>query len=210
MERLIRDLLDSSRLDFDGVRLDFSEVDLSALVARILDGMRYDLEEHAIGVRIEPLPTVSCDEWAMTRVLGNLVGNAIQYRHPDRASRIWVASRSEDDRYVITVRDNGIGIPEKDRPKLFQRFVRGSNTGGISGTGLGLHITREIMLGHGGDAWVESVEGEGTTFHLALPFEPVQPPHSAVSDMEGPEAPDDEEDVEAPCPVDAVSRVTAD
>ncbi len=184
MERLIRDLLDSSRLDFDGVRLDFSDVDLGILVARILDGMRYELEEHDVGIRVEPLPTVRCDEWALTRVLGNLLGNAVQYRHPDRPPRVWVSAVEDVDRHVIVVRDNGIGIPEKDLAKLFQRFVRGSNTGGISGTGLGLHITKEIMLGHGGDAWVESVEGEGTAFHLALPHAPVQPPHSSVSDVD--------------------------
>ena len=66
---------------------------------------------------------------------------------------------------------------------MFQRFERGTNTGGVSGTGLGLHIVKEVVLGHGGGVWVESEQGTGTTFFLAIPKEPVQPPHSTVSDI---------------------------
>ena len=91
----------------------------------------------------------------------------------------------EDDRNVLVVEDNGIGSPEPDLPRLLRRFERGSNTRGISGTGLGLHIVREVALGHGGEAWVESIEGEGSRFMLAIPLEPVMPRRSPVADVVG-------------------------
>jgi signal transduction histidine kinase len=84
---------------------------------------------------------------------------------------------------VFTVEDNGIGVPQKDTGRLFRRFERGSNTGGVSGTGLGLHIVREVVLGHGGTVWIESEQGRGARFRMALPHEPVLPPHSTVTDV---------------------------
>jgi signal transduction histidine kinase len=112
----------------------------------------------------------------------NLIGNAIQYTHPGRAPvvRIWADDMGEE--WHFRVQDNGIGIPEQDRDRLFRRFERGSNTGGIGGTGLGLHIVKEIVQGHGGSATFESTLGEGTCFVLRLPKEPVQPVHSPVSE----------------------------
>ena len=186
MERLIQDLLESSRLEFDGVCLAFREVDLDALVHEILETMRFEVVEKGVDVHVEHLPRVRCDEWAMTRAFVNLLGNAIQYASPDRAPRVHVSATLQADRWSIIVSDNGIGIPAKDLDRLFHRFERGSNTGGISGSGLGLHIIREIVLGHGGEVRVESVEGAGTTFFLELPVEPVQPPHSRVSDASDP------------------------
>ncbi|MBK8978184.1 MAG: hypothetical protein IPM29_19955 [Planctomycetes bacterium] len=183
MERLIRDLLDSSRLDFDGMRLDFQDIDLSELVAKVLESLRYEMEEAAVEVEVGELPRVRVDEWAMTRVLTNLVSNAVQYRSPDRQLRIEISAESDGERHLLRVADNGIGIPERDHTRLFQRFERGTNTKGISGTGLGLHIVREVLLGHGGDAWFESEEGVGTTFLLHLPRVPVQAPHDPVSEV---------------------------
>jgi signal transduction histidine kinase/signal recognition particle receptor subunit beta len=186
MDRLVGDLLESSRLDFDGVRLDFQPVDLDELVGEVVEAMRLEIEERQVDVRFDRLPKTRCDRFAMVRVFQNLLGNAVQYAATGRSAKIFVSAVAEEDRYVIQVSDNGMGIPAKDVSRLFHRFERGSNTGGISGTGLGLHITREIVLGHGGDVWVDSVEGQGTTFSVALPFEPVQPPHSHVGEVPAP------------------------
>lgn len=182
MERLIRDLLDSSRLDHDGVTMNFRDVDMTLLVADILRALRYEIEERDTRIRLEPLPVISVDDWAITKVFMNLIGNAIQYTHPGRPPvvRIWAEDMGEE--WHFRVQDNGIGIPEQDRERLFRRFERGSNTGGIGGTGLGLHIVKEIVQGHGGSATFESKLGEGTCFILHLPKEPVQPVHSPVSE----------------------------
>ena len=96
---------------------------------------------------------------------------------------IRVACEKRGDRFVFSIQDNGLGIPDQDRSKLFQRFKRGSNVQGIAGTGLGLHIVKEMVLGHGGEVWIESKQGVGTKFFLAIPEVPVQPGHSTVSSV---------------------------
>ncbi len=184
MERLISDLLDSSRLDYDGVQLDFREVDLELVVGDVLRALRFEISESDARVLVEPLPVVCADEWALHKVVMNLVGNALQYGHPDRSTTIRISAEEEGDRDVLVIADNGMGVPADDLSRLFRRFERGSNTRGISGSGLGLHIVREVVLGHGGEVWVESVEGEGATFRVALPHEPVLAPHSAVADVQ--------------------------
>jgi signal transduction histidine kinase/signal recognition particle receptor subunit beta len=186
MERLIHELLVSSRLDYDGVQMKFEDIDLTLLVAQVLRTLRFEIEDRDAVCQVEPLPVVCADEWALTKALTNLIGNALQYAHPERRPRIRVYVESEEDRHVVVVADNGIGVPEADLPRLFRRFERGSNTSGVSGTGLGLHIVREVALGHGGQVWVESREGEGCAFRLALPHQPVMPPHSTVSDVAAP------------------------
>lgn len=182
MERLVRDLLDSSRLDHDGIQLDFQQCDLTLLLGDVVRTLRYEIEEHDVRVCIEPLPTVLADGWALTKVFMNLLGNAINYGPTGGQPAIRVFAEDGGSEWRLHVRDNGIGIPERDHPRLFRRFERGSNTGGISGTGLGLHIVKEIVQGHGGQVSFESAVGVGTTFVLHLPKNPVQPPHSPVTE----------------------------
>lgn len=182
MERLVRDLLDSSRLDHDGIALQFVDCDLTLLVADVLRTLRYELEEHQVRVCVEPLPVVRADGWALTKVLLNLLGNAIAYRAQGRDSIVRVSCEDRGGEWAVAVRDNGIGIPVQDRQRLFRRFERGSNTGGISGTGLGLHIVKEIVQGHGGTVTFDSEVDVGTTFWLYLPKRPQMPPHSPVSE----------------------------
>lgn len=182
MELLIRDLLDSSRLDHDGIQLRFQPVDLTLLVASVVSTLRFEIEERGAHVRVEPMPTILADEWALTKVLSNLLGNAIQYADPQRRLTVKVWIDEVDGAWQLHVKDNGIGIPKKDRERLFRRFERGSNTGGISGNGLGLHIVKEIIAGHGGQVTFDSTEGAGTDFALTIPKEPVQPAHSPVSE----------------------------
>jgi len=175
MEELIEDILDSTRLDHDGVDLKIEEVDMTLLVGEILRRLKYHLTETNVAVRVEPLPTVKCDPWAMTKVFTNLIGNAVNYRDPTRGPYIHVSAREEGEGFTFLVEDNGIGIPGEDQEKVFQKFERGSNTGGINGTGLGLYIVRELVRKHGGEVTFESEKGRGTTFHVYLPKEPVLP-----------------------------------
>ncbi len=183
MERLIGDLMDSSRLDFDGIRLVFKDVDMALLLAEVVQCLRPEIAERNARIVITPMPVVSADEWALSKVFMNLIGNALQYARPDRRPEVTVTCEEGHEGRRFTIADNGIGIPQKDLGRLFRRFERGSNTGGISGTGLGLHIIKEVVTGHGGTVWVESTEGKGTKFHLEIPNRPVQPGHSPVSDV---------------------------
>jgi signal transduction histidine kinase/signal recognition particle receptor subunit beta len=183
MERLVRDLLDSSRLDHDGMRLQFGDCDLTLLLGDVLRTLRYEIDERAVKVLVEPLPCIRADAWALTKVFMNLLGNAIAYARDGATPTITVFAEEREDDWRVGVRDNGIGIPDGDRPRLFRRFERGSNTAGVSGTGLGLHIVKEIVQGHGGSVTFDSVVGAGTTFWLHLPKEPVLAPHSTVSEV---------------------------
>ena len=181
MERLVRDLLDSSRLDHDGVQLQFSDCDLTLLFADVLRTLRFELQEKRVQLRVDPLPIVRADGWALTKVFLNLLGNAIAYARPGEAPWVHVFAEESEDEWRIAVADRGIGVPEADRPRLFRRFERGSNTAGTSGTGLGLHIVKELVQGHGGSVSFSSEVGQGTTFVLHLPKRPVQAPHSPTS-----------------------------
>ncbi len=175
MEELIEDILDSTRLDHDGMTLKVEEVDMTLLVGEILRRLKYHLTETNVAVRVEPLPAVRCDPWAMTKVFTNLIGNAVNYRDPTRGPFIHVSAREDEEGFTFLVEDNGIGIPEEDQDKVFRKFERGSNTGGINGTGLGLYIVRELVRKHGGDVTFTSKKGEGTTFQVYLPREPLIP-----------------------------------
>jgi signal transduction histidine kinase len=183
MERLLRDLIDGSRLDHDGVQMQFAEVDMTLLLAEVLQLLRSEIEEKGVHVRLEPLPQIKADAWALTKVFANLLGNAIQYAASDRQPLVTVSAHEDGDGWQFRVQDNGIGIPTDGRDRLFRRFERGSNTAGITGTGLGLHIVRELVHGHSGRVTFESKVGEGTTFFVFLPKEPVQPPHSPLADI---------------------------
>lgn len=184
LQRLVGDLLDSSRLDHDGMRLTFAACDLQSLVSEVLEGLRYELDEHGVSVQVDPLPTVAADRWALTKALTNLVGNAVAYRAEDRSARLHVYAEDRGDRWAIAVSDNGIGVPAADQERLFRRFERGTNVTGRSGSGLGLHIVREVVQGHGGEVILESEEGRGSTFFLLLPKTPALAPHSPVSDID--------------------------
>jgi len=183
MERLLEDLMDSSRLDFDGVKLNFEEVDMTLLVADVIRTLKAQIQENDVGIRLEPLPIVTVDEWALAKTFMNLIGNAIQYAPDDKPARVRIYHEDTEDYNVFVVQDNGIGIPETSMDRLFKRFQRGENTAGISGTGLGLHIVKEVVQGHGGHVQVESTEGEGSTFRVYIPKEPTHAPHSPVSEL---------------------------
>lgn len=181
MQRLIEDLLDSSRLDFQGVQLRFESVDMSRLVKGLLDTLRPEIEAAQARIQLRKLPTIKGDTWALTKVFLNLIGNAIQYRHRQRPLEVRISAEDDIGRSIFVVEDNGIGIPPGDQERIFRRFERGSNATDVHGTGLGLHIVREIVMGHGGSVSVEANVPHGTRFIVSLPLEPVMPAHSNLS-----------------------------
>ena len=126
----------------------------------------------------DPLPTVTADRPQMVRLLQNLIGNAIKFRG-DETPRIHLSAARRDGGWAISVRDNGIGIAETDRERIFGMFQRLHTAGEIPGTGVGLAVCRRIAEGHGGTLSVESTPGAGSTFTLTLPqADPLLPPDS--------------------------------
>ena len=177
MQSMIDELVDTARLH-SGQRLELKKrpVDLVALTRVIADEYRQTAERHR--VEFEASDEELVGEWdpaRLERVLHNLAGNAVKYSPDGGTVSISVqrrASGNGHDDAIVSVRDQGLGIPDADLPNLFQRFFRASNvTGQIRGTGLGLYSAREIVTQHGGTLEVESREGRGSTFVIRLPLE---------------------------------------
>lgn len=169
---LIDDLLTLSRLQEDGLKLTPKLVDLRRVVTDACSVVAPGVETGGLELEIdlppEPVPFLG-DRDMLERAVVNLVGNAVKFT--PRGGRIEVALGPHDDGSRVVVRDTGIGIPLAEQEHLFTRFFRSSiaQREAIPGSGLGLSIAHAVVRKHGGDLWVESVEGEGTTFHLDLP-----------------------------------------
>jgi signal transduction histidine kinase len=111
------------------------------------------------------------DATALGQVFSNLIGNAIKYRSPHRPLKVEIGGKVEDGTVHYWVRDNGLGIPEAGKARLFQVFQR-LHPQAASGEGMGLAIAHRIVGRHQGKVWAESREGEGSTFHFSLPLNP--------------------------------------
>ena len=171
LERLIGDLLEATRLESGGLALQPHTVDLVAKARECADEARATSERHTIRVEAPGHPLEgSWDPDRLGQIFRNLLGNAVKYS-PD-GGEILVRVRDRGDGAEVSIRDRGLGIPPEDVAKLFDRFYRvGSASAGIHGLGLGLHITRELVEGHGGRIWAESDgPGRGSTFVFTLPY----------------------------------------
>ena len=116
----------------------------------------------------EPLPKVSVDSTQLMQVFQNLIGNALKFRG-EPAPAIHVAASQQNGDWVISVRDNGIGIDPEYFGKLFHLFQRLHNRRQYPGTGIGLAVCKRIIERHGGSIWVESQPGKGATFYFTIP-----------------------------------------
>ena len=178
LEALINNLLDVSRIQASGLRLDRDDVNLALLAEKVAAGFRLQTEEHTIELDFpDALPLVSGDEERLRQVLTNLVGNAIKYSPEGGIIRIggWqeAATDTAGRRVVLYVADQGIGIPDEEAALIFGRFYRidSSLRRSTAGAGLGLYLTKAIIDAHDGDIWVRSEAGKGTTFFVALPVD---------------------------------------
>lgn len=171
MSRLINDLLEYSRVDSRGRPME--PTDLNKLLDEVKQDLETMIQDSGAKVSADHLPTVMADRTQVAQVLSNLVRNAIKYRHEDRSPEVHVSSSQEDGSWVVSVRDNGMGIPEDQQERafvIFQRLVPRETDD--TGTGLGLAISRKIVERHGGRIWVESDGSTGSTFHFTLPRDP--------------------------------------
>ncbi len=172
LESLINALLRYARVG--RIDLDLETVDLNEVLQGVLDGLRFSLDDaSAVLSLVSPLPVTRCDAIQTGEVLHNLISNAFKYNNePHKTIEIGSEQRSTPDgkaEVAFFVRDNGIGIPEKHLEDVFGLFKRLHSQrmfGG--GTGAGLTIVRKIVDRHGGSTWVESAEGQGSTFYFTL------------------------------------------
>lgn len=179
LESLINNLLDVSRIQASGLRLDYADVNLERLARKVVEAYRTQTVDHQLEVDFPAaLPLVWGDEERLRQVLTNLVSNAIKYSPQGGLIRIggWLeqpAGATDHTRVVLYIADQGIGIPASDLPKIFDRFYRvdSSLRRSTAGAGLGLYLAKAIVEAHGGQIWAHSESGKGTTFFIGLPVE---------------------------------------
>jgi len=180
LRRLIEDVLTISKIETGALKTIVRPVKLAGLVTAAVDSVRPDADAKGVILTAE-LPRaglpISADADQLGRALANLLSNAVKFTQGGGRVRVSAAAGEAsaaggEQAAVVTISDNGMGIPEADQAKLFDRFFRASNAveRAIPGTGLGLAIARTIVANHGGDLSLTSREGEGTTVSLRLPL----------------------------------------
>ena len=179
MMRMISDLLSLSRIDNNNSELEVELTNFTAFITYILNrfdqiklqetqaGKTYDIRRHYPLVPI----WIEIDTDKMTQVMDNILNNAIKYS-PD-GGEITVSMRTTETQLIIAVSDQGLGIPKKDLPLIFDRFYRvdKARSRAQGGTGLGLSIAKEIIKQHNGFIWAKSDYGKGATFTIVLPYD---------------------------------------
>lgn len=172
LTHLIDNLLDASRLQAGGLKLNRSSVSIDALAARQVELFRTQTSAHTLSAEFpSPFPSVQADPARVEQVLNNLIGNAIKYS-PDGGA-IRVSGKATADEIEVTVSDQGIGIPIEEQSRIFERFFRVDDAMSrrTQGTGLGLYIAKAIVEAHGGRIGVHSAPGRGTSVSFTLPRE---------------------------------------
>jgi len=140
----------------------------------VLQPQKWVHKNHVLETALEPdLPEIYADYNQMRQVLINLLENAAAYS--DEGTKIILRAKRAGNKIEVSVSDQGVGIPQEELERIFEKFYRGSQKRQKpGGTGLGLAICQAIVLSHGGQIWVESEVGHGSTFHFTLPLAPVK------------------------------------
>nr|WP_263324009.1 cell wall metabolism sensor histidine kinase WalK [Neobacillus sp. Marseille-Q6967] len=173
MIRLVNDLLQLSKMDSTDYRLNKEWVNFSDFFHRIIDRFEMAKEQNVTFKRLLPAHAIfiEIDEDKMTQVLYNIISNALKYS--PEGGQVTFLITEEEDRIIVSVSDEGMGIPKENIGKIFDRFYRvdKARTRKLGGTGLGLAIAKEMVNAHGGAIWASSQEGKGTMISFSLPYE---------------------------------------
>ena len=173
LARLTDDLLRLSQMDADRLGLEIRRVGISQFVESCVETAQRPASERDLRISVnlsKGLPDIAADRRRLAEVLQNLLDNAIQYTPP--GGQIMLSASAEVDEVTFTVSDTGIGIPQTDQPRIFERFYRVdvARSREVGGTGLGLAIAKHLVEVHGGRIWVESEVGQGSQFHFTVPI----------------------------------------
>jgi signal transduction histidine kinase len=172
LEKLIDSLLYVASSRKGGIKCSLVSLDLRKLLSEITNNVSHDAESKGIRLSLyidSSLPMIKGDEEYLAKVFWNLLNNAIKFT--TSGGNIILSASLIGDKVHISVEDTGIGIPHEQLESVFDDFyqVDGSPTRKYSGTGIGLFISKKIVISHGGDIWLESTKDVGTTVHVILP-----------------------------------------
>jgi signal transduction histidine kinase len=177
MISLVNDMLSADRMESGKFRYRFFPIQLEDLIENVVTEILSKANDRGVGVRFlrpaQNLPRVTMDPDKIREVLQNLIDNAIKYSR--RGGTVTIGIQKEVGSVLVSVADQGIGIPKTEQEKIFGRFFRAQNALRVEtdGSGLGLFIVRGIIQRHGGDVSFESEEGKGTTMRVRLPLDPL-------------------------------------
>jgi len=165
MKTLVNDLLQYSRIGTN--KEEFTATDLNETMEYVIRVLGEDIKKNRAKVTVKPMPVIRANKTLMGQLFMNLIGNALKY-HGDKQPEIEIGSVEERDKYILYVKDNGIGIDPKFFDKIFIIFQRLHSKAEYSGTGIGLAICKKIAEVHKGKIWVESEKGSGSTFYFSI------------------------------------------
>jgi len=172
LARLTEDLLMLSKMDADRLDLEIRRLSVSQFVQGCVESAQRTAAEKDLRISVnlqDRLPDIAADRRRLAEVLQNLLDNALQYT--PSGGQIMVSASADGNEVTITVSDTGIGIPQVDQPRIFERFYRvdAARSREVGGTGLGLSIAKHLVEVHGGRIWVASEIGQGSQFHFTVP-----------------------------------------
>jgi signal transduction histidine kinase len=173
LSHLVGDLLDTSRIEAGRLELVPAPLDITAVVHEVCDSLLGGaIKEHGLSLQIDAapsIPIVRADKNRVIQILVNLLSNAYQYTPP--GGQVTVSIMPTDDAVLIQIADTGIGIAPEDQERIFERFYRANHelVHQQTGSGLGLTIVKSLVEMHGGELWLQSELGKGSTFSFTLP-----------------------------------------
>ena len=167
MQQLIKDILDYAVIN--GANYPFETVDLNILIEEVLQNLHQSIKEHNAHVYVDDLPIVEGNSGLLNHFFQNMLSNALKYRNKYVDPEIHICSNSSKNKFIIGIKDNGIGIDPAYFEEIFKPFKRLHRQTDIKGSGIGLATSKKIVQIHSGKLWVESTPGLGASFFMELP-----------------------------------------
>ena len=173
MAKMVNDLLDVARIDQNNFFTRKDEIDIVSVVKKVIEKNKALTLKNKVNIDLlvdDNMPKIIGDEKRTEVVLDNFISNAIKYNKEN--GKVIIKMQKDNRRAIISVKDTGIGIPENEQDRVFEKFYRSKEAASreTGGTGLGLYIAKNIIERSEGKVWFRSVENEGTEFHFSLPI----------------------------------------
>ncbi len=165
-------LLDSAKIEIGQLEYNMMPVEFSGYLQQTVEDLKHIIPFHTLEIDCKESATILVDQLRLEQVLSNLLSNAAKYSDPGTSIQLCTRIDHSNKTLIFSIKDEGIGISAEGIAKIFQKFYREPEVmSKHSGLGMGMYIAAKIVDAHGGEIWVESTTGEGSTFHVALPFQ---------------------------------------